>query len=213
MSLAALQQLKSGRFRLLNVRVRTKRRRNARVGTRSPEIIPKYVREVFKEALHVQTYRTGPPKKRRALPCRGARSLRLLRRPSPRAGILALACALMAHTPRCVLWMLPTAMNRPRAIATSSPILNTKWRVIECRDWLQWILQSRDTLRPLPTAVWRGRSYCRSKEALLRVSAAHGGAIDPTAAAILTSLAERIDDGKFSNGEDPATATPGVAAQ
>jgi hypothetical protein len=71
-------------------------------------------------------------------------------------------------------------------------VLNEKWRVIECRDGLQWILQSRDTLRALPTAVWRGRSYCRSKEALLRVSAAHAGAINPTAAAIVTSLPERI---------------------
>ena len=73
-------------------------------------------------------------------------------------------------------------------------VLNGKWRVIECRDGLQWILQSRDTLRALPTAVWRGRSYCRSKVALLRVSAALAGAIDPKAAAILTSLPERIDN-------------------
>ena len=72
-------------------------------------------------------------------------------------------------------------------------VLNTKWRVIECRDRRQWILQSRDTLTPLPTAVWRGRSYCRSKEALLRVSAA-AGAIDPRAAAILIALPERIDN-------------------
>jgi hypothetical protein len=71
-------------------------------------------------------------------------------------------------------------------------VLNGKWRIIECRDGLQWILQSRDTLRALPTTVWRGRSYCRSKEALLRVSAAHAGAIDPTVAAILASLPERI---------------------
>jgi hypothetical protein len=70
-------------------------------------------------------------------------------------------------------------------------VLNGKWRVIECRDGLQWILQSRDTLRA-PNSVWRVRSYCRSKEALLRVSGAHAGAIDPNAAAILASLPETI---------------------
>jgi hypothetical protein len=67
-------------------------------------------------------------------------------------------------------------------------VLNGKWRVIECRDGIQWILQARDTLNALSTAVWRGRSYCRTKEALLRVCAAHAGKIDPTPTAILAAL-------------------------
>jgi hypothetical protein len=66
-------------------------------------------------------------------------------------------------------------------------VLNGKWRVIECRDRIQWILQSRDSLKAT-VGVWRGRSYCRTKEALLRVCAAHAGMIDPTAAAILAAL-------------------------
>jgi hypothetical protein len=67
-------------------------------------------------------------------------------------------------------------------------VLNPKWRVIECRDGIQWILQSRDSLKP--EVVWRGRSYCRTKEALLRVCALHAGEINPTAAAVLAALHE-----------------------
>src|SRR4051794_11361951 len=37
--------------------------------------------------------------------------------------------------------------------------LNDKWRVIECRDRIQWILQSRDTAKSKNTGAWRGRSY------------------------------------------------------
>jgi len=90
--------------------------------------------------------------------------------------------------------------------------LNADWRVVECREHQQWILQRRGSPKKPRTNDWRGRSYCRTAEALLRCTRNYAGAIDPAAAAILTSLPERIDDGKFSNGEDPATATPGVAA-
>jgi hypothetical protein len=71
-------------------------------------------------------------------------------------------------------------------------VLNGKWRVIECRDRIQWILQSRDSLKAT-VGVWRGRSYCRTKEALLRVCAAHAGEIDPGAAAVLAALPDWIE--------------------
>jgi hypothetical protein len=73
-------------------------------------------------------------------------------------------------------------------------ILNGKWRIIECRDGIQWILQSRDSLKAtLSNCIWRGRSHCRTKEALLRVCAACAGQIDPTAAAVLAGLPDRIE--------------------
>jgi hypothetical protein len=48
---------------------------------------------------------------------------------------------------------------------------------------------------PLTAAkgIWRGRSYCRTKEALLRVCAKHAGEINPTAAAILVALPDWIE--------------------
>jgi hypothetical protein len=67
-------------------------------------------------------------------------------------------------------------------------ILNSKWRVIQCHDCVQWVLQSRDS-----TSLWRGHSYCRSREALLRCVQKHAGAIEPTAVATLAALPARIE--------------------
>jgi hypothetical protein len=89
--------------------------------------------------------------------------------------------------------------------------LNENWRVIVCAAGIQWVLQRRRGERR-GRARWAGRSYCRTKEAITRLSRRHAGPIDPVAAANMAAMPERIDDGKFSNGEDPATATPGVAA-
>lgn len=45
--------------------------------------------------------------------------------------------------------------------------INDDWRVIECKDNIQWILQSRKgSYKGKP--AWRGKSYCRSKEGLIR---------------------------------------------
>jgi hypothetical protein len=47
-------------------------------------------------------------------------------------------------------------------------VLNSGWRVIECRHGIQWILQRRNRAETVARHVWRGRSYCRTKEALIR---------------------------------------------
>jgi hypothetical protein len=72
-------------------------------------------------------------------------------------------------------------------------VLNGNWRVIECRAALQWILQSRDTRPGLENGVWRGRSYCRTKRALLRVCAVHAGDINPAASDVLAALPDWIE--------------------
>jgi hypothetical protein len=69
--------------------------------------------------------------------------------------------------------------------------LNDEWRVIICAAAIQWILQRRAGERH-GTARWEGRSYCRTREALNRLSRKHAGAVDPNAAAILASLPETI---------------------
>jgi hypothetical protein len=66
----------------------------------------------------------------------------------------------------------PKAVNGDESSSSYGNVvatLNRKWRVIRCRDGIQWILQSRDSLTAT-VGIWRGRSYCRTKEALLRVS-------------------------------------------
>lgn len=69
-------------------------------------------------------------------------------------------------------------------------VLNDRWRVIECRDGIQWILQFVKKKRD--RQGWEGRSYCRTRAALIRVSSCHAGEISPAAVAVLEALPERL---------------------
>ena len=69
--------------------------------------------------------------------------------------------------------------------------LNEGWRVVICAGGIQWVLQKRAGERH-GRARWEGRSFCRTSEALNRLSRKCAGVIEPTAAAILASLPERI---------------------
>lgn len=64
--------------------------------------------------------------------------------------------------------------------------LNDHWRVILCKDGIQWILQKWAGQR------WRGRSYCTTKSALLRCIVQHSGEIEKDGQSILDELPERI---------------------
>lgn len=69
--------------------------------------------------------------------------------------------------------------------------LNSRWRVIECVDRLQWILQQRrGERRGQPR--FDGRSYCRTREALIRTCRAHAGEVEPAVRAILDLLPDWI---------------------
>jgi len=70
--------------------------------------------------------------------------------------------------------------------------LNEKWRVVECRAGIQWILQRRKSASD--GGGWSSRSFCRTSEALRRVAAEHAGAIDPEAQEALDRLPEWIED-------------------
>jgi hypothetical protein len=71
--------------------------------------------------------------------------------------------------------------------------LSDDWRIIVCKAGIQWILQHRAGQRH-GRARWTGRSYCRTSEALNRLSRKHVNDLPPAAAAILAALPERIDD-------------------
>ena len=66
--------------------------------------------------------------------------------------------------------------------------LNARWRVIVCRNQMQWILQRRRG----GANHWRGYWFCRSREALIRGAHERAGQISGTALAILLRLPERI---------------------
>ena len=85
--------------------------------------------------------------------------------------------------------------------------LNESWRIIVCAAGIQWILQRRRGERR-GTARWEGRSFCRTSEALNRLSRKHAGAIDPTATAILAALPDWIEAPKL-----PAQSTATLGAE
>lgn len=72
-------------------------------------------------------------------------------------------------------------------------VLNARWRVIECKDRIQWILQFAKSRRD--TRVWEGRSFVRSREGLFRVVSHHAGPVSPDALAILQFLPARFPEG------------------
>ena len=72
--------------------------------------------------------------------------------------------------------------------------LSDQWRIIVGAAGLQWILQRGYLAKNHGGMRWRSRSFCRTSEALIRVSREHAGDLRPAAAAILAALPERIDD-------------------
>jgi hypothetical protein len=69
-------------------------------------------------------------------------------------------------------------------------VLADRWRVIVCRDGMQWIIQSAE--KSSHGVAWRGRRYLRTKNRLIAICGTSLGEIRPSALAILQALPERI---------------------
>jgi len=69
--------------------------------------------------------------------------------------------------------------------------LAPRWRVIVCKDYLQWIIQKR-TAEPLHAGVWRGVSYVTSRSSLIRLCASLELLSDDTVCATLYALPEQF---------------------
>lgn len=76
--------------------------------------------------------------------------------------------------------------------------LSDGWRIIACRSDIQWILQRSVGQRHGRTR-WEGRSFCRTKEALIRFSRTHASPVDPAAQLLLDALPERFPE-KLAEG-------------
>jgi len=70
--------------------------------------------------------------------------------------------------------------------------LNEKWRVVECRAGIQWILQRRKSASD--GRGWSSRSFCRTSEAIRRLARQHATPIDPEALVVLDRLPEWIEE-------------------
>lgn len=72
-------------------------------------------------------------------------------------------------------------------------VLADRWRVIVCRDGIQWILQHRGSATQTPTrADWRGFRYLRTRQGLISSCERSVPEIRPSALTILQALPERI---------------------
>ncbi|WP_413717392.1 hypothetical protein [Silicimonas sp. MF1-12-2] len=69
--------------------------------------------------------------------------------------------------------------------------LGTRHRVIVCKDAIQWILQARRGQRH-GQPRWEALHYCRTHDALVRLSHAFCSRIDPAALTILLALPDQI---------------------
>jgi hypothetical protein len=83
--------------------------------------------------------------------------------------------------------------NRERDDGFSQVIvqLAPRWRVIVCKDYMQWIIQKR-TAEPLHRGEWRGQSYVTSRNSLIRLCASLELLSDNVARATLDALPEQF---------------------
>ena len=72
-------------------------------------------------------------------------------------------------------------------------VLTSRWRVVTCRNGIQWILQRR-TAEPLHKGIWRGRSYHTTQNSLIEACAKLELLSDVRARAALDALPELISD-------------------
>jgi hypothetical protein len=73
--------------------------------------------------------------------------------------------------------------------------LNAEWRVIECHDSIQWIVQRRAGMRH-GEPRWDGRCYCRTRKGLLHRVRELTGECDALAIAIIGSLPDFMEGGQ-----------------
>lgn len=82
------------------------------------------------------------------------------------------------------------AADYPAVVAT----IDAKWRVIACRDGIQWILQRRAGQRN-GRPRFEAQAYCRSREGIIAAVRRSTGQADPKAIATLENLPDWIGKG------------------
>ena len=65
--------------------------------------------------------------------------------------------------------------------------LAPRWRIIECRDATQWIIQKRSA-EPLNPGYWLGASYVTDRNKLIELSTVLGLLSEPSLRAVLEAL-------------------------
>jgi len=84
-----------------------------------------------------------------------------------------------------------THMEREDSYSKVILQLAPRWRIIECRNAEQWIIQKRSA-EPLHQGVWRSVSYVVSRDKLIKLSASLGLLSEPSKRAVLEALPSTI---------------------
>jgi len=77
--------------------------------------------------------------------------------------------------------------------------LNANWKVVD--DPLQWILQRKKGKPRKGNSGWYGRSFCTTREGLLRCIRDYCGEVEPHALAAVLALPDRHSDWDHKNLE------------
>ena len=85
------------------------------------------------------------------------------------------------------------ASHRERDDSYTKVILQLapRWRIIECRNAEQWIIQKRSA-EPLDRGKWTSISYVVSRDKLIELSASLGLLSEPSKRAVLEALPSTI---------------------
>jgi len=68
---------------------------------------------------------------------------------------------------------------------------NQRWRLVLCKDQMQWIIQKRESSHQ---GFWRGKQYLTCKDSVLKASGSLGLLSDPKVKAVLHALPMRARD-------------------
>jgi hypothetical protein len=71
--------------------------------------------------------------------------------------------------------------------------LAPRWRIIECRDTIQWIIQKRSA-EPLNPGYWLGASYVTDRNKLIELSTTLGLLSEPSLRAVLEALPSSVTE-------------------
>ena len=87
----------------------------------------------------------------------------------------------------------PSHRERDDSYAKVIAQLAPRWRVITCKDGLQWILQQRSV--PFPnTGTWAGKSYATTRDGLMAACSSRGLLSEPSARQVLEALPSNVRD-------------------
>jgi len=72
-------------------------------------------------------------------------------------------------------------------------VLNDRWRVIVCKDEIQFILQNR-SVAPPNKGTWAGKTYSTTRNGLIAACSSRGSLSEPSARQVLEALPSDVRD-------------------